>query len=62
MAIIHIYVLVLEMFLWTKPARLRVFGHTQAAANASSVLAAEVRLNCGGRPRTAESCRNAEHH
>ena len=39
-ALLHIYILVLEMFLWTKPAGLRAFGQTQEAANASRVLAA----------------------
>lgn len=39
-ALIHIYILVLEMFLWDKPAGLRAFDQTQAAATASKVLAA----------------------
>jgi putative membrane protein len=38
-ALLHIYILVLEMFLWDKPAGLRAFGQTQAAASASKVLA-----------------------
>ncbi len=38
--IIHVYILVLEMFLWDKPRGLRVFGQTQAAATSSKVLAA----------------------
>ena len=46
-ALIHIYILVLEMFLWTKPAGLRAFGQTQAAANASRVLAANQGLYNG---------------
>jgi putative membrane protein len=25
-AVLHVYILVLEMFLWDKPARLRAFG------------------------------------
>ena len=39
-AFVHIYILVLEMFLWDKPVGLRAFGQTQAAATASKVLAA----------------------
>ncbi len=46
-ALIHVYILVLEMFLWTKPAGLRAFGQTQAAANASRVLAANQGLYNG---------------
>ena len=34
-ALLHVYVLVLEMFLWDKPAGLRAFGQTQEAASAS---------------------------
>jgi putative membrane protein len=37
--LLHVYILVLEMFLWDKPAGLRAFGQTQAAATASKVLA-----------------------
>ena len=39
-ALVHVYILVLEMFLWDKPAGLRAFGQTQEAATASKVLAA----------------------
>ena len=46
-AIEHIYILVLEMFLWDKPAGLRAFGQTQAAATASKVLAANQGLYNG---------------
>lgn len=38
-AALHIYFLILEMFLWDKPAGLRVFGHTRESAKASKVLA-----------------------
>lgn len=38
-ALLHVYILVLEMFLWDKPAGLRAFGQTQEAASASKVLA-----------------------
>ncbi|MES2933634.1 MAG: DUF1304 domain-containing protein [Pseudomonadota bacterium] len=46
-ALLHIYFLVLEMFLWDKPAGLRAFGQTQAAATASKVLAANQGLYNG---------------
>ncbi len=46
-ALIHIYILVLEMFLWDKPAGLRAFGQTQEAARASKVLAANQGLYNG---------------
>ncbi len=38
-AVLHIYFLVLEMFLWDKPFGLRTFGNTQEAATASKTLA-----------------------
>ncbi len=46
-ALIHLYILVLEMFLWDKPAGLRAFGMTPAAAAASKVLAANQGLYNG---------------
>ena len=46
-AFLHIYILVLEMFLWDKPVGLRAFGQTQAAAAASKVLAANQGLYNG---------------
>jgi len=46
-ALLHIYILVLEMFLWTRPAGLLAFGQTQEAANASRVLAANQGLYNG---------------
>jgi putative membrane protein len=46
-ALVHVYILVLEMFLWDKPAGLRAFGQTQAAASASKVLAANQGLYNG---------------
>ena len=39
-ALVHVYILVLEMFLWETPTGLRVFGQTKEAAAASKVLAA----------------------
>ncbi len=46
-AVLHLYFLVLEMFLWDKPAGLRTFGHSQEAATASKVLAANQGLYNG---------------
>ena len=46
-AILHVYILVLEMFLWDKPAGLRAFNQTQEAATASKVLAANQGLYNG---------------
>ena len=38
-ALLHAYFLVLEMFLWTKPAGRRAFGTTQEQAEQSKALA-----------------------
>ncbi len=38
-ALLHIYFLVLEMFLWDKPMGLRTFGQTKENAAVSKVLA-----------------------
>ena len=46
-ALIHVYILVLEMFLWDKSAGLKAFGQTPAAAAASKVLAANQGLYNG---------------
>ena len=46
-ALLHVYFLVLEMFLWDKPAGLRAFGQTLEAAKASKVLAANQGLYNG---------------
>ena len=46
-AAIHLYILVLEMFLWTKPAGRRAFGLTPEFAQASRVLAANQGLYNG---------------
>jgi putative membrane protein len=45
--VLHVYILVLEMFLWDKPAGLRAFGQTQEAATASKALAANQGLYNG---------------
>lgn len=46
-ALLHAYFLVLEMFLWDKPAGLRAFGQTPASAAATKVLAANQGLYNG---------------
>ena len=46
-ALLHVWFLVLEMFLWDKPAGLRAFGQTLEAATASKVLAANQGLYNG---------------
>ena len=43
----HLYILVLEMFLWTKPAGLRAFGLTPEFAEQTRVLAANQGLYNG---------------
>ena len=46
-ALEHVYILVLEMFLWTKPAGRKAFGQTQQMADATKVLAANQGLYNG---------------
>jgi len=46
-AVEHLYILVLEMFLWTKPAGMRAFGLTQEFAEQTAVLAANQGLYNG---------------
>jgi putative membrane protein len=46
-AVEHLYFLVLEMFLWTRPAGLKAFGQTREQAEASRVLAANQGLYNG---------------
>ena len=46
-ALVHVYILVLEMFLWHKPAGQRAFGLTKEFALASRVLAANQGLYNG---------------
>lgn len=46
-ALLHVYILVLEMFLWDKPVGLRAFGNSPAAAAATKVLAANQGLYNG---------------
>lgn len=46
-ALLHACILVLEMFLWDKPAGLRAFGQTRQAAAATKVLAANQGLYNG---------------
>ena len=44
---LHLYFLVLEMFLWRKPFGRRTFGMTQEVADSSAVLAANQGLYNG---------------
>jgi putative membrane protein len=46
-ALLHLYFLVLEMFLWTKPAGRRVFGTSREMAEATKTLAANQGLYNG---------------
>jgi putative membrane protein len=46
-ALLHLYFLVLEMFLWDKPAGLKAFGQTKEQAESSKVLAANQGLYNG---------------
>ena len=47
LALLHVYILVLEMFLWDKPLGLKAFGQTPAAAAQSKLLAANQGLYNG---------------
>lgn len=46
-ALIHLYILVLEMFLWTTPTGRRAFGTSEGFARESRVLAANQGLYNG---------------
>ena len=46
-ALLHVWFLVLEMFLWTSPIGLRTFGLTPEAAQSSAALAANQGLYNG---------------
>ena len=46
-AVLHIYFLILEMFLWTKPRGLKTFGNSLEKARESAVLAANQGLYNG---------------
>lgn len=46
-ALEHLYFLYLEMFLWTRPKGLKIFGNTAERAEASKVLAANQGLYNG---------------
>jgi len=46
-ALIHIYIVILEMVLWDKPQGLKAFGSTPEFAKASKVLAANQGLYNG---------------
>lgn len=46
-AVLHVYILYIEMFLWNKPKGLKIFRMTQAQADSSKVLAANQGLYNG---------------
>ena len=46
-ALLHLYFLVLEMFLWDKPRGMNAFGHSAEQAAATKVLAANQGLYNG---------------
>jgi len=46
-ALLHVYILVLEMFLWTTPKGLKTFGNSAQKAEDSKVLAANQGLYNG---------------
>jgi putative membrane protein len=46
-AFIHLYILILEMFMWEKPAVLRAFGLSKEFASSTRVLAANQGLYNG---------------
>lgn len=46
-ALLHLYIMVLEMFLWTTPRGLKAFGQTRESAEASKTLAANQGLYNG---------------
>jgi putative membrane protein len=46
-ALLHFYFLILEMFFWTKPLGLKVFGQSLEKAKSSQVLAANQGLYNG---------------
>ncbi len=45
--LLHVYFMIMEMFLWTKPAGMKAFGLTPERAEASKVLAANQGLYNG---------------
>lgn len=46
-ALLHLYILILEMFLWDKPAGKKAFGHRDEFAQLTKVLAANQGLYNG---------------
>lgn len=46
-ALLHVYIMILEMFFWTKPMGLKAFGLKKDFADASKVLAANQGLYNG---------------
>ena len=46
-ALIHVYIIILEMFLWTKPLGLKVFRMNKERAESTAILAANQGLYNG---------------
>ncbi|MFC5704124.1 DUF1304 domain-containing protein [Cohnella faecalis] len=46
-ALEHVYILILEMFMWTKPRAMRIFGTTKPFAEQTKALAANQGLYNG---------------
>lgn len=40
--LLHVYIMIMEMFMWTKPRTLAIFGITKAEAETSKTLAANL--------------------
>jgi len=45
--LLHVYFLILEMFLWEKPKGIKIFGHTKEEAKSTALLAANQGLYNG---------------
>lgn len=41
-ALLHVYIMIMEMFMWTKPRTLAIFGMSQEEAQTSKKLAANL--------------------
>lgn len=46
-ALLHVYFMILEMFMWDKPKGMKIFGHTHEDAQITKVLAANQGLYNG---------------
>lgn len=46
-ALLHVYIMIMEMFMWTKPRTLAIFGMTKDEAETSKTLAANLGIYNG---------------